>query len=107
MSLTVNGSTDPKISLWFGEIKKLTFTYNVTLTGATFELRIRDNDTNLVVKTVPDGDFDKSEIGNKRVSYVLDTTDLTTDNTYEFNIIVTFLEGTKDISEIMYIKLNE
>lgn len=108
MGLTVNSSTDPTINLWYGEIKKLTFTYNVDLTGATFELRIRDNDTNALVKTVPDGDFDKSEIGDKKISYTLDTTDtLTADNTYELNIMVLFTDGTKDISEILYLKLNE
>lgn len=107
MTLKINGTDKVAINLWYGEIKKFTYTYNVSIEGSTFELRIRDNDSKLTVMTILDTEFDKTDISDKKVSYTLDTTDLTVNNTYEFNIITSFPDNTKDISDVLYIKLNQ
>jgi len=61
-----------KITLIQGEVKTLSFNYNVDITGAIFSL-ICKGKTGVTKINKVDADFDKTEIADKKVKIIMDT----------------------------------
>ena len=61
-----------KITLIQGEVKTLSFNYNVDITGAIFSL-ICKGGTGVTKINKVDADFDKTEIAEKTVKIIMDT----------------------------------
>lgn len=70
-----------KVTLIKGEIKLLTFTFNIDIETATFSLICKDKEGETIF-TRADGDFDKTEIADKKVKILIDTTTLSIEKYY-------------------------
>ena len=75
MSLTINGASTNKLTLKQKEAKTLTFTYNVAIASAEFELIAKDSEDTIVIQK-EDSDFDKSQVGDQKVLINLTVNDL-------------------------------
>jgi hypothetical protein len=106
MSIKVNNSTNNNIRFIYGEKKIITYVYNIDVSNAVFEMKIVENDNGKLVKTLSDSELDKSEIDDYKVSYLFDTTKFNARSIY-IVMSVTFPNGTKDISDRIYINIKE
>jgi len=81
--ITVNGQKTTRLRLKHGEVKIFIFKYNVDIQNATFIFAIK-NDKNQATPDIliQDDDFDKSEINNRIVKCLVDTSPLTAGEIY-------------------------
>ena len=108
MAITINSVSTNKFSLIKKEAKNITFTYNVDISSATFDLIVKD--LNGVIKFVKaDTDFDKTQIAQKIVSVNLSTDNLDLDlGNYEMQVKTTWNVATSvDKTIILILKIKK
>jgi len=81
--VTVNGKKSTRLRIKKGEVKLFIFKYNVDIQNATFTFVIKnDKDQATPDILIQDDDFDKSEINDKIVKCLVDTSPLTAGEIY-------------------------
>lgn len=106
MSISISGNRGNSIKLIYGEKKNITYVYNVDVTNGIFELVVND-EQNGVKKVISDNELNKSEIDDYKITWLLDTTNYSIGKTYRLNLSVVFPNGTKDITDSIYVIIKE
>lgn len=106
--LTINGIKTTRITLKKGEVKLFTFIYNVDVQNAEFFFGIKNNksDTNYAI-AIEDSAFDKSEIAQKKVKCIIDTSNLEAGHIYFGEMKTSWNNGLVDKTEDIVIEVQE